>query len=70
MFAGIIIPMICPGDGPTEGRHDKTRRKATNEDKKNQRHIARKTKPTFLCPAGGARTTQETGGEAKTKGQK
>ena len=28
LFAGTISPMICPDDGPTEGRHDKTRRKA------------------------------------------
>ena len=28
LFAGTIGLMICLGDVPTEGRHDKTRRKA------------------------------------------
>ena len=28
LFAGTISRTICVGDGPTEGRHDKTRRKA------------------------------------------
>ena len=83
LFAGTISPTICLGDGPTEGRHDKTRRKARKrKEKKNeetkrkekkrreQRHRARKTKQAFLCPAGGARTTQETRGKAEIKGQK
>ena len=71
LFAGTISPMICPGDGPTEGRHDKTRRKARKKEKKRkmQRHRARKNKPAFLCPAGGATTTQ-TMGKAEIEGQK
>ena len=28
LFAGTISPTMCLGDGPTEGRHDKTKRKA------------------------------------------
>ena len=38
LFAGTISRTICVGDGPTEGRHDKTRRKArkrrTRKEKK------------------------------------
>ena len=82
LFAGTISPTICLGDGPTEGRHDKTRRKARKrKEKKNeetkrkekkrreQRHRARKTKQAFLCPAGGARTTQMTRGKAEIEGK-
>ena len=29
--------MICPGDGPTEGRHDKTRRNARKKEKKGRK---------------------------------
>ena len=37
LFAGGISPMICLGDGPTEGRHDKTRRRARkNKTKQNK----------------------------------
>ena len=32
LFAGTISPVICPVDGPTEGRHDKTRRKTKQEE--------------------------------------
>ena len=31
VFAGTISPIICPGDGPTEGRHDKTRQDKTRK---------------------------------------
>ena len=31
LFAGTISHVICPGDGPTEGCHDKTRRKTSQE---------------------------------------
>ena len=34
LFADTISPMICPGDGPTEGRHVKTRRKTGKEKKR------------------------------------
>ena len=34
LFVGAISPMMCPGDGPTEGRHDKTRLKARQKKKK------------------------------------
>ena len=45
LFAGTISPMICPGDGPTEGRHDKTSRKARQEKKRRtQRHRAKNKK--------------------------
>ena len=40
LFAGTISPMICLGDRPTEGLHDKTRRKA----RKKQRQKKRKEK--------------------------
>ena len=33
LFAGAISPMMHPGDGATEGRHDKIRRE-TRQDKK------------------------------------
>ena len=32
LLAGTISSMICPGDRPTEGRHDKTRRKTRQEN--------------------------------------
>ena len=34
LFAGTISPTICLGEGPTEGRHDTTRRKASPKKKK------------------------------------
>ena len=34
---GTIRPTICLRDGPTEGRHDKTRRKARRKEKKMRR---------------------------------
>ena len=37
LFAGTISPMICLGDGPTEGRHDQTRRKAGKEKEKKKK---------------------------------
>ena len=44
-----ISPMTRPGGGPTEGRHDKTRRKprqenGTKQNKRGQRHRAKKQK--------------------------
>ena len=33
LFAGTISPVVCPGDGPTEGRHDETRRKTRQQNK-------------------------------------
>ena len=37
LFAGTISPMMCPVDGPTEGRHEKTRRKTRQHKKGGQR---------------------------------
>ena len=31
IFAGTTSPMICPADGPTYGRHKKTRREARSQ---------------------------------------
>ena len=49
LFAGTVSPMISLGDGPTERRHDKSRRKASKNEKKRieQRHRARKTNKHF-----------------------
>ena len=41
LSAGTISPTLCLGDGPTEGRHDKTRRK---KRKKNEKKKKRKEK--------------------------
>ena len=53
-------------DGTTrpDGMQEKKKRKEESRDR------ARKTKPAFLCPAGGATTTQETRGKAEIEGQK
>ena len=40
LVAGTINPMICPVDGPTKGRHGKTRRKTIQ--KRGQRQRAKK----------------------------
>ena len=37
LIAGTISPMIYPGDGPTEGRHSKTTRKARKRKEKKRR---------------------------------
>ena len=37
LFAGTISRTICLGDGPTEGRHDKTRRKARKKLEKKRK---------------------------------
>ena len=43
LFAGgTISPTICPIDGPTEGRHDKARRK-TRQDKKSRGQAHRRS---------------------------
>ena len=34
LLAGTISPVMCSVDGPTEGRHDKTRRKTRKEKKR------------------------------------
>ena len=51
LFAGAISPILCPVDGPTEGRHDKNRRKTTQEKKRNEKntrwHILYVS---FFCP--------------------
>ena len=56
------------------GQRHKTRRKTRQKKRRGQGHSSKKTKPKttpeFLCPAGGARTTQETQGKAETEGQK
>ena len=44
LFAGTTSPMICPDDGPTEARHDKTRRRARKKEKKKRADTAKKTK--------------------------
>ena len=44
LFAGTISPTICLGDGPTEGRHDKTRRKARKRKEKKNEETKRKEK--------------------------
>ena len=67
--------MICLGDRPTEGRH-KIRQKAIKKKKKKHKQKKRaatqtsKNKKVFLCPASGARTTQETRGKAEIEGAK
>ena len=67
LFAGTISPMICPVDGPAEGRHEKTRRKIRQEEGRDG--DSQKTKPAvLLCPVGGPRRTQQNKGRAETKG--
>ena len=76
LFAGTISRMICPVHGQTEGRHDNTRRKTRQDNKRRgQGHRATKKKQNkiisaFMCPAGGPRTTQVTQMKAETKSQK
>ena len=48
-----MSPMIRPVDGPTEGRHVKTRRKTRKEKEGRDRAEKTKTRPAFLCPGGG-----------------
>ena len=36
LFAGTISPVICPDDGPTQGRHKKTRRETRQEKKRKE----------------------------------
>ena len=70
LFVGTISLMICPGDVPTEGRHDETRRKATRggrDTELEQNKSKHKTEPAFPCPAGGTRNRQETQGKAETE---
>ena len=45
LSAGTTSPTICLGNGPTEGRHDKTRRKARKEQKKNKSSDTELEKP-------------------------
>ena len=40
MFLGTIGPIICPGDGPTEGPHDEARRKARKKKRKEKKKAA------------------------------
>ena len=72
-----ISPMTRPGGGPTEGRHDKTRRKPRQENgtKQNKTKEGRDTEPknrnkNITSISGGASTTHETQGKAETEGQK
>ena len=58
LFGGTISPMMCPVDGPAEGRHATTRRKTRKEkeegrDTELKKTKQNKTKPAFPCPAGG-----------------
>ena len=60
--------MICPIDGPPEGRHEKTRRKTRRKEGRHKVEKKKPNKPATLCPAGGPRRTQETKKRVKTKG--
>ena len=51
-----------------DGRQEKNEKKRAETELKAKTKNKRKTKPAFLCPADGARTTQER--KAETKGQK
>ena len=68
--------MICPGDGPTEERHDTIRPDGRQENKINKKsrdtraQKQKQNKAAFLCPAGGARMTQESHWKAETQDQK
>ena len=44
LFAGTISPMICLGDGPTEGGHDKTSGRQENKTKKKKRAATQSSK--------------------------
>ena len=37
LYAGTISPIVCPVDGLTEGRHEKTRRKTGRQKKRAER---------------------------------
>ena len=41
LFAGTISPTICLGDGPIEGRQEKTRRKASKKKKEKRKEKKR-----------------------------
>ena len=57
LFAGTISLVICPGDGPTEGRHKKPRQ----EEGRNKELIAQK-KQSYVQLVGQARhKTQKKG---------
>ena len=52
LFPDAISPMICSADGPTQGRHKKTIRKARRREKGRDKEQRTKNKRAVLCPVG------------------